>query len=111
MRLIKDTEFRNQMIPFMDKYGMITISITNLNIAIERTSERLIRCEDCKYYRHREREDGVVLYSYCKKLSVDSIEEWSEDYYPLSVSKDDYCSKGERKENDNGTTERHNSNL
>lgn len=46
----------------------------------------VIRCKDCEHYNN----------GFCE--SIDGL--------TGAVKKEDYCSKGERKENDNGTTER-----
>lgn len=56
-------------------------------------TEMLVRCKDCKHY-----DEGLC----CKGMyDLDDNEAFSH-FYPFAVFKDDFCSKGERRE-DNDT--------
>lgn len=62
----------------------------------EKYHGELIRCKDCKYWLPHSQfgfdEDNEEYYDYCELLVPD------DDYYAITRKAEDFCSRGERKE-------------
>lgn len=70
----------------IDKFGLVSTSINQINIALERSTvdaEPTVRCKDCRYY---EAENHNCL---------------DEMRYARIWNEDDYCSFAERREDAN----------
>lgn len=96
MKLISRDAFKMELYQngCIDKFGQVAISITQLNIALERSTVdavEVVRCKDCFYcrkynemWRFPKRDVSI-----CIRLYDGDGEE---------VSAEDYCSWGERRE-------------
>lgn len=76
-----------------------------LDMAIEALKElpsaqpEIIRCKDCKYWMPHSQlgydEDNETYHDYCEKLIPE------DEYYAFYRDADDYCSRAERRTDDN----------
>lgn len=73
--------------------GEITIGEYERMINVLRDVEPVVRCRDCKHWRHNITCGAVILsgklWNYCHKHNE-------------MMTEDDFCSRGERKDGDNG---------
>ena len=86
-RMIDTEEFREQVSPYIDKYGKLELSITQLNIVVEKASVPLIRCKDCKYAECWDNFDPPIAQYFCEFMDAN-----------VELKGDDFCSKGEKNE-------------
>lgn len=80
--------FQGDLLPeteLTDKEWMRLINATPTVDAVE-----VVRCKDCRFCKKHPTSDDVKM---CTN------QEWNDEYYPL-VEDDDYCSYGERREDD-----------
>lgn len=79
-----------------DHYGILCVPLRDVNESIKKAKTvdavPIVRCKDCKHFREYITV-GTVCTKYVKSLS-------SREVGLRATGKDDFCSYGERKEND-----------